>query len=117
MEKAGRTLSVNRLGRYISLKTYFASGEWKDWLLSADKGPGAMIEASEAKYVANDMDGCVFELVLPSHSDDTPSDLFDVPSSNEVIILTRWGSVVYAPVAPGKVSSPSSSSSQVLLSV
>jgi len=81
-----------------------------------------MIEATEAVYAAEDMDACVFECVLPFDGAENEN-TFNLPTTNEVhfpseaemnksnqnvywsqvLLLTRWGSVVYAPVAPETV--------------
>jgi len=101
--KGGATqLEIKRLGRYLSLCTP-PSGAWRDWLISCEKGPGSMVEATEAKYAKDDMDACVMECLLPdpvnegTHADPMS---FSLPVTNEVLLLTRWGSVVHAPVAP-----------------
>jgi len=98
-DTAGRSLSVGKLGRYLKLKTP-DGGAWRGWLLSADKGAGALVEGTEERFV-DDWDSCVFEVLLPfaedALMDETP---FHLPTSNKVHLVTRWGSVVYAPVAP-----------------
>lgn len=98
-DTAGRSLAVAKLGRYIKLQTP-DGGAWRGWLLSAEKGAGALVEATEECFV-DDWDSCVFEVLLPfaedAHLDEAP---FQLPTSNKVLLLTRWGSVIYAPVAP-----------------
>lgn len=97
-DTAASMFVTSRLGRYISFETP-PGGAWRGWLLSADQGDGAWVEATEAKYATDDMDACVFECVLPLEDtgDETP---FQMPTTNEVLLLTRWGSLLYAPVAP-----------------
>ena len=62
-----------------------------------------MVEATEQKYAKDDSDACVFECLLPTPVEESssPEDTsFTLPSRNEVVLLTRWGTVVHAPVAP-----------------
>jgi hypothetical protein len=64
-----------------------------------------MVEATEAKYADHDMDACVFECLLPNmeSSDSDPHEAtFNLPTTNEVQLVTRWGTCCYAPISPAE---------------